>query len=288
MFGYIRPYKPELKIREFEEYKGYYCTLCKTLEKEYGFFAKFFLNYDFAFLALLLISLEEDKTGYKTAKCTFNPLKKCSFCINGENTFQFVADCSILFLYYKLKDNIEDESFFKKTAAFITKFFISGAYKKAAKKQPTLNEFIHKTMKKQNTIEKLEKVTIKEAARPSAELLAEAMSISIKDEKRRRILYELGFHLGEWVYLVDALDDYKKDVKKNSFNPFIKSDECGKDYEEVKKVAKELLEECITGYENAFLLLEIKQNQTILENILFEGNPSTYHNIIRKERKCHE
>lgn len=288
MFGYIRPYKPELKIREFEEYKGYYCTLCKTLEKKYGFFAKFFLNYDFAFLALLLISLEEEKSCYKKGKCTFNPLKKCSFCVNGENTFSFVADSSILFLYYKLKDNIEDENFFKKAAAFIAKLFVGGAYKKAAQKQPIIDKLIHKTIQKQNAIEKLAQITVGEAALGSAMLLAEVMYSPIKDEKRRRILYELGFHLGKWVYLIDALDDYKKDLKKNSFNPFIKSSEYGKDYEDVKKQAGGLLEECITGYENAFLLLDIKHNKYILENILFEGNPSVYYNIIRKERKCDE
>jgi hypothetical protein len=288
LFGYIRPYKPELKIREFEEYKGYYCTLCKTLEKEYGFFAKFFLNYDFAFLALLLSSLEEEKTGFKRASCTFNPLKKCNFCEGKEDTFGFVSDVSILFLYYKLKDNIKDEHFLKKAISFIVKLFISGAYKKAAQKQPAINELIGKAMEKQSKIENLSQITVYQAAEPSATLLGEVMSYPFKDEKKRRILYEFGFHLGKWIYLIDALDDYKKDFKNNSFNPFIKSNGVGKDYEEVKKEAGVLLEECIIGYENAFLLLDSKNNQYILENILFEGNPSTYYQMMKKESKCNE
>ncbi|MDI9494271.1 MAG: DUF5685 family protein, partial [Bacillota bacterium] len=31
MLGYVVPDKPELKIREFELYSGYYCGLCKSV-----------------------------------------------------------------------------------------------------------------------------------------------------------------------------------------------------------------------------------------------------------------
>ena len=36
MFGYVTANKPELKIREFARYKGYYCGLCHTLLKNHG------------------------------------------------------------------------------------------------------------------------------------------------------------------------------------------------------------------------------------------------------------
>lgn len=31
MFGYIIPFKPELKIKEYEIFKAYYCGLCKAI-----------------------------------------------------------------------------------------------------------------------------------------------------------------------------------------------------------------------------------------------------------------
>ena len=58
MFGYIKPYRPELKLRELEEYKAVYCGLCKELGRSYGIFARFTLSYDFAFLAMVLTSLD--------------------------------------------------------------------------------------------------------------------------------------------------------------------------------------------------------------------------------------
>ena len=34
MFGYVRPYKPELLVKEYGQYKAVYCELCRVLGKE--------------------------------------------------------------------------------------------------------------------------------------------------------------------------------------------------------------------------------------------------------------
>ena len=54
MFGYVRPNRDELKVRELRDYEALYCGLCHALGRRHGFFARFFLNYDFTFLAMLL------------------------------------------------------------------------------------------------------------------------------------------------------------------------------------------------------------------------------------------
>ena len=36
MFGYVTANKPELKIREFARYRGFYCGLCRRLRRNYG------------------------------------------------------------------------------------------------------------------------------------------------------------------------------------------------------------------------------------------------------------
>lgn len=33
MFGYIRIYEPELKMKDFRRYKAYYCGLCQELKR---------------------------------------------------------------------------------------------------------------------------------------------------------------------------------------------------------------------------------------------------------------
>ena len=59
VFGYIKPVKAELKVKEWEAYQGIYCGLCKQLAERYGLFARMTLNYDFVFLAVLDMGLRE-------------------------------------------------------------------------------------------------------------------------------------------------------------------------------------------------------------------------------------
>ena len=41
----------------------------------------------------------------------------------------------------------------------------------------------------------------------------------VTDPVRRRILEQLLYHLGRWVYLIDAADDMKKDIAEGGYNP---------------------------------------------------------------------
>ena len=58
MFGYIKPLKCELKIREYDYYRSSYCGLCNSLRIRYCVIARFIVNYDFVFFALLLSAAE--------------------------------------------------------------------------------------------------------------------------------------------------------------------------------------------------------------------------------------
>ena len=53
-----------------------------------------------------------------------------------------------------------------------------------------------------------------------AVLLAGAAQ-GIADPVKRRVAEQLLYHLGRWVYLVDAADDLKEDLKTGSYNPLV-------------------------------------------------------------------
>ena len=77
MFGYVTAYKPELKIKDYEAYKGVYCTLCKEMGKEYGLLSRLLLSYDGAFYVLYKLGVDNIETTAEKSRCTFNPTKKC-------------------------------------------------------------------------------------------------------------------------------------------------------------------------------------------------------------------
>src|SRR3712207_7216524 len=76
MFGYVTPYKMELKIKDYEKFKYYYCGLCKSIKTHYGNIPRMSLNYDITFLAILLDSLNDEKPIYKKEHCIVHPIRK--------------------------------------------------------------------------------------------------------------------------------------------------------------------------------------------------------------------
>ena len=54
MFGYVMPYKLELKIKDYEMFKAYYCGLCISIKENFSNLCRLSLNYDMTFLGILL------------------------------------------------------------------------------------------------------------------------------------------------------------------------------------------------------------------------------------------
>ena len=76
MLGYVKVFKPELKVREYEVYCGYYCGVCKSIGKRYGQLPRMTLSYDAAFLAILLESVSADLDAPTQEHCIAHPLIK--------------------------------------------------------------------------------------------------------------------------------------------------------------------------------------------------------------------
>ena len=171
MFGYIKIYKPELKVKHYEAYKGIYCSLCKTLKKEYGLLAALTLNYDFTMLALIRLGFSKDCCGFKDGRCAYNPLKKCKQCVNGGAELSYSAAAAMIMCYHKVKDDIADSSFVKGLIKRIIKPYFALKRRKAMKKYPALDEVISRTMAEQAELEKRGNAGVDASAHPSAQAM---------------------------------------------------------------------------------------------------------------------
>ena len=197
MFGYVKAYKPELRIKEFEMYKAIYCSLCKDLGKKYGIVSRFSLSYDFTFLSLLYLSLRDGCVKTERKNCVCNPLKKCNFLKSSDIPDMPTAAAEIM-LYSKLKDNISDEGFLKSCFYRILKALSKKGYLKAAKDFPHLAELFDEYLKNQNEVEKIGIQNIDAAADPTAKMLSKLFSLcAVGDEKRA--LERLGYCMGRWI-----------------------------------------------------------------------------------------
>lgn len=286
MFGYIKVYQPELKMGEFEQYRGLYCSLCRRLGKRYGCTAQMTLSYDMTFLVLLEMALADACPGFHKARCPYNPLKKRT-CCSDSPVLDRCADASVLLVYHKTRDTIADSGFFKRTAARLALLPASRHRRRAAAFQPELDAATAAYVQQQAAVEAANSASLDEAAEPTAKLLSFLCAQTAADENQRRVLERFGYCLGRWIYLMDAADDLKEDSRTGSYNPLltalrgapIADEQLSTCRNRVKLSLNASLAECKAAYE----LLEIRRFDGILRNILEFGMMNTQHAVLSGE-----
>ena len=291
MFGYVRLFKPTIRMGEYEQYKGIYCTLCKQLGKRYGVLSRFTLSYDMTFLALLQMALEEKDADFCPSRCSFNPTKRC---LKAQNTdaIDRAADIGTILVYYKLKDTLADEGLGKKIGAWCALPFAKAAHKKAQKRVPAIDAAVAEMMAAQAEAEATDTDSIDRAAEPFALMLQTLAADIAADGTQKRVLERFGYCLGRWVYLMDAVDDLADDLKEGRYNPYILSRHLKKGDTDGVKEARDYslytLNACSAECKAAYDLLEVRRFDGILRNILEEGMAHAQKRVIAGEEEKHE
>ncbi|MBO4339144.1 MAG: hypothetical protein J5877_04425 [Clostridia bacterium] len=276
MLGYVKPDKSELKIKEYEIYRGFYCSLCKALGKNYGQISRLFLSYDATFFTLFLYAIKPDiNVSFKSGKCPFNPFKKCSFADIKTDEFRFMTAFSVILTYYKIKDNIHDSSLFKKLKYILLLPFVFFKHKKAVKLYPDIEAVIKQSTEEQNKLENERCDICDKAADPSAKALAKCFS-AFADKENETLFYRFGYCLGRYVYLIDAFDDLEKDKKNRSYNVFLLNGYTDKQIAESIRMSINELILCLD-------LFDLYSNKEILENIIKSGLDNRLSAVIKKK-----
>lgn len=275
MFGYVRPYIPELKVKDHEFYRSVYCGLCRAMGKTTGQLSRFTLNYDFVFLSMVLLLANGEPFEIKRGRCIAHPFKSRAY-VENNATLSRVASLSALLVYYKTRDDAEDEKGFKKLAAKIALPFLANACKRA-KNPAELEEKIKEKLDALALLEKENTPSPDPVATVFGELLGEiarAGSLS-PDDALSRILYRVGYHTGRWIYAADALDDMEDDKKRGSYNPYLLSFGGTPTEAEKALIGRSLILE-LDELEKAIALLDTGGRELlsdIIENVLYIGLP---------------
>ncbi len=267
MFGYVNVFQDELKIKEFKVFKAYYCGLCKRQGELFGNISRLSLSYDFTALAIILDSLEDTQSEIYEEKCMLHPLRKRPVA-RGCDALSYCANMSIAFSYFKIKDDISDSDFSKKAA--ILPVFAS-KMKKVRKLYPEKTIFLEKCLSELSALEKENCKNIDLPAKIFGDLMSEIFSYKTKN---LRVLKNLGYNLGRWLYIVDAIDDFEDDIKKKRYNPF----SCAEDIKNTLPSLWYNMSEIAAAYE----LLDIKNNKPLTDNIIYLGIKGSTERVIKK------
>jgi len=280
MFGYIVPDKPELKIKEFDVFKGYYCGLCKRLKSDYTFFSRLFLNYDCAFLNLILSAISDEPMSCKNQACSFSPLNKKNVVYSDAS--KFAAAINVLLAKNSIKDNIKDE---KRYYLLPISWMLSRGYRKAKRDFPKVAEIIESSLVELSVLEKAKEKDIDKVADVFGTMLGNLVSQGAKTDKRP--FERLGYHLGRWIYLIDAYDDLEDDLKHRSYNPvLLRYDYHGEDMTAFRKRIDEDIRYnlyfSLSEAAKSFDLIEIKKHENILINIIYSGIKKKTESVLLK------
>lgn len=283
MFGYVYIDKPELKIKDYEAYRGVYCSLCKALGKNYGVLARFILNYDCTFLSLFIMSRADACCGFKSGRCLFNPMKKCSYTVNADEALSKGAALTVISSYYKLLDSIADGNLLKKALCTLIRPLFASWHNKAKRNITEYEQAVRDMYFSQLEIEKSKDPCLDMAAEPTAKMLEKVLKLEAENDSEEKVLAQLGYHLGKWIYLMDAAADIKDDMKRGNFNPFLLK------YENPESVslpdADAVISQSYYLLTKAYELIDKKRFAAILDNIIYNGLALKQRNTIYPERK---
>lgn len=295
MFGYVTPLKAEMKVKDFSRFKCYYCGLCCHIKNQFGNIPRMSLNYDMTFLGLLLDGLSPDSVEVCTHRCVLHPTEKKTV-VNNNKALSYAASINLSLFYYKLLDDVNDDKDLKSKLAVS---ILSPYKKKFPDAILKINNNISNCLEELSNLERnLSFSSIDEICDPFSKLVGIVLrdyphELLNDSDELRSTLYSLGYSIGKWIYLIDALDDLKTDMEKNKFNPidFLYNNE-GLTYDKFIELIKPKMEFTILncGYscKENLMKLDFKRNEDILYNIIELGLMNKYITVIQNPQNTNE
>ena len=213
MFGYVRTDVPYLYIKDERLYKAMYCGVCKGIAQVCGHSARMGLSYDVTFLSVIMHNIMGKDVKIEKQHCLTHCIRTKDMAEVDELTLQLGA-LNTLLVYYKYTDDIADGD-----RGRGKRLWFKQGFKRACKKYPQIAKIVKTNLARQEETEKTKTDSLDRAADATATMIAEFSDYVLQD-KATPFTRNLCYALGKWIYLIDALDDYDKDVKKGSYNPF--------------------------------------------------------------------
>ena len=271
MFGFIRPVKSELRVREADRFQQVYCGLCHAIRARYGRFYTLFLSYDMTFFVLVAGAEREGTPPPCRKRCDAHPLLKRP-CAAPDDALALAADVSVLLSYHKFRDSLADEKGAKRLLAWLLCGLEKRGYQRARARLPDADREIVAALYDLQAIEREKCPSMDRAADASARMTAAVVPRT--GDARERVLRQMFYHIGRWVYLLDAAQDVAEDLEQGNYNPVVlRYDLRTPDLTEIKDALERTLERSLADVCMAFDLLDAQRDAELIRNIIFLGMP---------------
>ena len=326
MLGYVKIDKGELKVREYEVYTGYYCGVCKSIGRRYGQLPRMVLSYDAAFLAILLASLSDESDTPVQEHCIAHPVIKKKTVIRNR-AIDYAGDVMLILAWYKLADDAADEG---KVYAKPVMLMMKRIFRRLNSLYPELCSSVKCHLSALSALEREKCASIDMAAEAFSKIMEDIFTEGLQavygseppqqtspgadrsdpgisgasgmqnrpcgfaspGSDTRELLARAGYHLGKWVYMIDAVDDIEENIESGAYNPLLfrfKFDAANETADEFRaRIEPDLrfnLYHYLAMLSRCTDSLNIRKNAGIIENVIYFGlNQKTEEIIMRTDK----
>ncbi len=282
MFGYVKTDNPNMYVKDAVLYRSMYCGLCKSIGRSCGQKARFALNYDLTFLSIFMHNILDVDVKIEKQRCVVHWLKKRPVAV-PDLLSDRIGALNIILAYHKINDDVSDVGKGK-----IKRAFFKSSYKKALQKEPEFDAIVKKRFQTLWKYEKENNDSIDMVADPFGNLMVDIVK-NIAGEVFDENLQNLSYNLGKWIYLIDALDDFDDDKKKNNYNVFANAYKDAEYKNQLISNYKQELEfifgETLLAITQSAKKLNYKFNHDLTDNILLLGL-KLQTKMVMENKKC--
>lgn len=279
MFGYLDIDKNKLEDGQRGLWQTFMCGLCFSTKKLYGNLPRTFISNDVNFFNVLFHSVTQTDVEVEQKRCFSHPLKKRPILQLTDLTDK-LATANVLLTYWNVYDDtIDGGSATKKTALKLLK----RAYRQAQRDFPQLDEMLATRYQQLRELEQSNGTSIDRVAHSFAKL-SQDFCVLVLENDASEYLQTLCYNVGKWIYLVDALDDAEKDIKRHNYNPFVASygatsaQDLAEKYDELQFEMFAVLNRIAQSYND----LNLSKYTCILNNVLFDSIRNKTKEILQK------
>lgn len=269
MFGFVVANSEKLTEEQRKKYRGVYCGLCEDLGEDRGFRYRFSLTYDLVFLVIVLSAVTGEEYSEKNGRCPVYPSKKRKYLQNKYT--EYAADMNIALAYYKCLDDVKDD---KSPSAWAKMKLMQKQTERIKEKYPFQCAETERFLEEISEAEKNNVLIPDVPADSFGKLLGTIFAYPGIDDADK--LYEFGYSLGKFIYVLDAAVDLKHDIKKKHYNPLLHYS-----MKDTEPILQMIMAECVEKYK----ALGVKQDSDIIENILYSGVWTAYDAPKKGKRK---
>ena len=270
MNGRMRPYLPELTIRDYNTYLWYLRGVRQQLALSYGKYSCRRLRYNGVLFALLADSLAGRPATCKNTRVRGTLCWQRMMC--QTQGIRLAAQVEVLLAWHRLQDAQWGALPFKKKCQRIMDgILLRGAYRKAVRENPALERIFVQELDQAKVQRQLFTQNYKQASEPKSNLYAALYALLATDDdpNQRKSMHYIGSCIGRVVYLMDNAESLPVDKAKRRYNVYLANNITNRTaaIENARRQSLAAANDLVRAYG----MLDVKLNHALIDNIMILG-----------------